>query len=164
MRWCGTSEIKTSEQRQNCAQPVLPMAAFSSNADHSRGMEPTVRSPRIEPAIRSGRCSNLASQQTQFPRRLVSSVPKFSRRERNFWMQRPEAKNPPERPLLSAETGNVENGRQASPRKGAFSIDDGCRSSGRLGGRRDRDRTCDPLDVKKARSRSQPFETSKNHE
>src|SRR5260370_24115163 len=33
MRWCGTSEIKTSEQRQDCAQPVLPMAAFSSNAD-----------------------------------------------------------------------------------------------------------------------------------
>src|SRR5258705_12872337 len=49
-------------------------------------------------------------------------------------MQRPEAKNPPERPLLSAETGNVENGRQESPRKGLFSIDDGFRSSGRLGG------------------------------
>src|SRR5258705_6126063 len=49
-------------------------------------------------------------------------------------MQRPEYKSPPERPLLSAETGNVENGRQESPRKGLFSIDDGFRSSGRLGG------------------------------
>ncbi len=28
MRWCGISKIKTSEQRQDCAQPVLPMAAF----------------------------------------------------------------------------------------------------------------------------------------
>src|SRR5258706_13359865 len=38
--------------------------------------------------------------------------------ERNFWMQRPEAKNPPERPLLSAETGNVENRRQDPRRNG----------------------------------------------
>jgi site-specific DNA recombinase len=78
-------------------------------------------------------------------RRLVSCHPKFSRQERNFRMQRPEAKNPPERPLLSAETGNVENGRQESPRKGLFSIDDGFRSSGRLGGGRTRARTWDPL-------------------
>src|SRR5260370_8110875 len=32
-------------------------------------------------------------------------------------MQRLEAKNPPERPLLSTETGNVENRRQESPQK-----------------------------------------------
>ncbi len=31
MRWCGTSKTKTFEQRQDCAQPVRPMAAFSSN-------------------------------------------------------------------------------------------------------------------------------------
>jgi hypothetical protein len=49
-------------------------------------------------------------------------------------MQRLEAKNPPERPLLSAETGNVENGRQDPPRNGPFSIDDGFRGSGRLDG------------------------------
>jgi hypothetical protein len=47
-----------------------------------------------------GSCSKLASQQTIPERRLVSSVPKSSRRERNFSMQRPEAKNPPERPLF----------------------------------------------------------------
>jgi hypothetical protein len=44
-------------------------------------------------------------------------------------MQRPEAKNPPERPLLSAETGNVENRRQDPRRNGVFSIDDGFRGS-----------------------------------
>ena len=49
-------------------------------------------------------------------------------------MQRPEAKNPPERPLLSAETGNVENRWQDPRRNGLFSIDDGFRGSGRLGG------------------------------
>src|SRR5258705_11827793 len=82
---------------------------------HSRNrMEPTVRNPGIESAI-GCRCSKLESQQTIPERRLVSSVSKFSRRERNFWMQRLEAKNPPERPLLSAETGNVENRRQESP-------------------------------------------------
>jgi hypothetical protein len=31
-------------------------------------------------------------------RRLVCSRPKISRQEWNFWTQRPEAKNPPERP------------------------------------------------------------------
>jgi hypothetical protein len=35
--------------------------------------------------------SKLAVQQTIPARRLVSSVPKFSHQERNFWMQRPEA-------------------------------------------------------------------------
>jgi hypothetical protein len=67
-------------------------------------------------------------------RRLVSSVPKSRRQERNFWMQRREAKKPPERPLWSAETGNVENGRQDPRRNGPFSIDDGFRGSGRLDG------------------------------
>jgi hypothetical protein len=59
-------------------------------------------------------------------------------------MQRPEAKNPPERPLLSAETGNVENRRQDPRRNGLFSIDDGFRGSGRLDGGGDRYRTIDP--------------------
>jgi hypothetical protein len=108
-------------------------------------MEPTVQNPRIESAIRSGRCSNLASQQTQCPRRLVSSVPKFSRRERNFWKQRPEAKNPPERPLISAETGNLKIGDRNPRRNGLFLIDDSFRSSGRLGGGDDLDQTaCSP--------------------
>src|ERR1700694_4115123 len=69
---------------------------------------------------------------------------KFSRGERNFWMQRPEAKKPPERPLLSAETGNVENRRQDPRRKGLFSIDDGFRGSGRLDGGGTRAQTGDP--------------------
>ena len=68
-------------------------------------------------------------------------------------MQRLVAKNPPERPLLSAETGNVENRSQDQRRNGLFSIDDGFRSSGRRDGGRDRDRTCDPLDVNEVLSR-----------
>jgi hypothetical protein len=71
----------------------------------ARRMEPTVRTPRIESAIGFPSCSKPAFQQTIPERRLVSCRPKFSRRERNFWMQRPEAKNPPERPLISVETG-----------------------------------------------------------
>ena len=60
-------------------------------------------------------------------------------------MQRLEGKNPPQRPLLSVETGNVENRRQDPRRNGLFLIDDGFRGSGRLDGGGDRDRTCDPL-------------------
>jgi hypothetical protein len=68
-------------------------------------------------------------------------------------MQRPEAKNPPERPLLAAETGNSKTGVKNPRRNGLFLIGDGFRSSGRLGGGRDRDRTCDPLDVNEVLSR-----------
>src|SRR5260370_8313893 len=50
-------------------------------------------------------------------RRLVSYGPKTQSPERNFWIQRPEAKNPPKRPLLSAETGKVENWRQDPTQK-----------------------------------------------
>src|ERR1700687_3381642 len=111
----------------------------------SRRMEPTVRNPRIEPAI-----SPDAPRSSLFSRRFPSAgwsvtALKFSRGERNFGMQRPDAKNPPERPLLSAETGNVENRRQDPRRNGFFSIDDGFRSSGRLGGGRTRARTWDPM-------------------
>jgi hypothetical protein len=49
-------------------------------------------------------------------------------------MQRPEAKNSPERPLLSPETGNVENKRQDPRKNGLFLIDDSFRGSGRLDG------------------------------
>jgi hypothetical protein len=59
-------------------------------------------------------------------------------------MQRPEAKNPPERPLLSAETGNVENRWQDPPRNGLFSIDNGFGGSGRLDGGDGRDQTANP--------------------
>jgi hypothetical protein len=68
-------------------------------------------------------------------------------------MQRREAKNPPERPLISAETGNLKIGARNPRRNGLFLIDDSFRSSGRLDGGRDRDRTCDPLDVNEVLSR-----------
>jgi hypothetical protein len=59
---------------------------------------------------------------------------KRCRRERNFWTQRPEAKNPPERPLLSAETGSSKIGVKNARRNGLLLIGDGFRSSGRLYG------------------------------
>jgi hypothetical protein len=68
-------------------------------------------------------------------------------------MQRLEAKSPPERPLFTAETRNAQNRQQDPRRNGLFSIDDGFYGSGRLNGGRDRDRTCDPLDVNEVLSR-----------
>jgi hypothetical protein len=100
----------------------------------SRGMEPTVRNPRIESAIGS-EAPRSSLLNGRFPSASWSvAALKFRRRERNFWMQRPEAKNPPERPLLSAETGNSKIGVKNTRRNGLFSIDDGFRSSGRLDG------------------------------
>src|SRR5258707_4157931 len=74
----------------------------------------------------------------------LSAARTSASRERNFRMQRPEAKNPPERPLLSTETGNVEIGVKNPRRNGPFLIDDGFRSSGRLDGGGSRAQTEDP--------------------
>jgi hypothetical protein len=49
-------------------------------------------------------------------------------------MQRPGANNPPERPLLSAETGNSQIEGKNPRRNGLFLIGDGFRGSGRLVG------------------------------
>ena len=82
----------------------------------SRGMEPTVRNPRIESAI-----GLEAARSSHLSRRFPSAGSRNPcRRERNFWMQRPEAQNPPERPFLSAETGNVENRRKISAETASF--------------------------------------------
>jgi len=97
----------------------------------SRGMEPTVRNPRIKSAIGFRSRAKLTFRQPIPGRRRAS---KSSRQERNFWMQRPEPKNPPERPLCRQRPGNVENRRQDPRRNGLFSIEDGFRGSGRLGG------------------------------
>ena len=53
-------------------------------------------------------------------------------------MQRLEAKNPPERPLFTAETRNAQNRQQDHRRNGLFSIDDGFYGSLRLNGGHDR--------------------------
>src|SRR5665647_2043525 len=42
---------------------------------------------------------------------------KSGRRERNFWMQRREAKNRPKRPLVPAETERPERYQRISPQK-----------------------------------------------
>src|SRR6266550_157325 len=76
-------------------------------------MEPAVRGARIEPAIIAARLETalFASRDPEFPNcQTAFCRSKPGRRERNFWKQRPEAKNPPERPLLSAETGNLKIG------------------------------------------------------
>src|SRR6266446_3634874 len=96
-------------------------------------MEPTVRSPRIKSAIGSDAAEARISADN-LPSAGWSVVPKPCRRERKFWMQRPGAKNPPERALLSAETVNAQNRPQDPRRNGLFSIDGGFRGSGRLGG------------------------------
>ena len=100
-------------------------------------MEPAVRGARIEPAIIAARLETafFASRDPEFPNcQTAFCRSKPGRRERNFWKQRPEAKNPPERPLLSAETGNLKIGMKNPRRNGLFLIDDGFRSSGRLDG------------------------------
>src|ERR1700676_2884488 len=113
-------------------------------------MEPAVRGARIEPTIVVTRLETafFASQDSELPNRQTAFChSKRCRRERNFWTQRPEAKNPPERPSMSAETGNSKIGVKNPRRNGLFLIGDGFRSSGRLGGGPDRDRTCDPLQL-----------------
>jgi hypothetical protein len=49
-------------------------------------------------------------------------------------MQRPEAKNPPKRPSISAETGNLEMGVKNPRRNGLFAVDVEICGLGRLGG------------------------------
>ena len=83
-------------------------------------MEPAVRGARIEPTIVVTRLETafFASQDSELPNRQTAFChSKRCRRERNFWTQRPVAKNPPERPLSSAETGKVENWRQDPTQK-----------------------------------------------
>src|SRR5260221_7123191 len=111
-------------------------------------MEPAVRGARIEPTIVATwlETAFFASQDSELPNHQTALCrSKRCRRERNFWIQRPEAKNQPERPLLSAETGNAKIGVKNPRRNGLFLIGDGFRSSGRLDGWGDGDRTCDPL-------------------
>src|ERR1700730_2323316 len=107
---------RTGPRQSRGRWPFAPRHWGRAAPRRSRGMEPTVRNPRIESAIGS-EAARSPLQKTIPERRLVSSVPKFRRRERNFWMQRREAKNPPERPLISVETGNLKIDVQESPQK-----------------------------------------------
>jgi hypothetical protein len=49
-------------------------------------------------------------------------------------MQRPEAKNPPRRPSISAETENLKMGAKNPRRNGLFAVDVEIGGLGRLGG------------------------------
>jgi hypothetical protein len=60
-------------------------------------------------------------------------------------MQRPEAKNPPKRPSISAETGNLKIGVKNPRRNGLFAVNVEISGLGRLDGGDDLDRTaCSP--------------------
>jgi hypothetical protein len=62
-------------------------------------LEPAVRGARTESAIiRRGRAVVLCPKPQFLGCRAAVYHSKSSRRERNFWMRRLEAKNPPERP------------------------------------------------------------------
>jgi hypothetical protein len=83
-------------------------------------MEPAVRSPRIKSAIITGRTRNGAfglRRPPKFPTADRHWPSKPCRRERNFWMQRREAKNRPERPQGSPETERGKRYRPKSPQK-----------------------------------------------
>ncbi len=68
-------------------------------------------------------------------------------------MQRRKAKNRLELPPMCLETERSEWTGENPCRNGPFADDDGFYGSGRLDGGRDRDRTCDPLDVNEVLSR-----------
>jgi hypothetical protein len=83
-------------------------------------MESAVRSPRAESAITTNHARNVAFgpkelQYSPVPDPYWPSKPCYG--ERNFWMQRLEAKNRPERPQGSSETERVERYRRKSPQK-----------------------------------------------
>lgn len=84
-------------------------------------MEPAVGSPWIESAIITDRARNPAlltpqgSQNFWQPAGVGRQNP--CRGERNFWMQRREAKNRPERPRTSPETERVERYQRKSQQK-----------------------------------------------
>ncbi len=84
-------------------------------------MESAVRSPWIKSAITTGRARNDAllalPRLPKFPAADRHWPSKPCREERNFWMQRLEAKNRPERPQGSPETERVERYRRKSPQK-----------------------------------------------
>src|ERR1039458_10767489 len=120
-------------------------------------MEPAVRSPRTEPAISTDRVERSVLAPKLLPR--FPGCPRWSqpgRGERNFWMQRREAKiglrdrKCRRRPKAQNDTG--ENPR----RNGLFWL--GLEICGLVGldGGRDRDRTCDPLDVNEVLSLTSP--------
>ena len=88
-------------------------------------MEPTVRSPWIESAIITDRVRNVAfglpTPQKILGSRTGSGRRKPCRGERNFWMQRLEAKNRPQRPQGSPETERLERYQRKSPQKPVLS-------------------------------------------
>ena len=88
-------------------------------------MDPAVRSARTQSAIITVSAEDRNSRRPErgitglssVVLRSKSSRSKNSRGERNFWMQRPEAENRLERPLMPTETERPERYRRISPSK-----------------------------------------------
>jgi hypothetical protein len=88
-------------------------------------MDPAVRSARTQSAIITVSAEDRKSRRPErgitglssVVLRSKSSRSKNSRGERNFWMQRPEAENRLERPLMPTETERPERYRRISPSK-----------------------------------------------
>src|SRR2546423_12324862 len=81
-------------------------------------MEPTIRSIRIEPTTGSVFARSLPATDDYPVRQLIQFRPQKRRhRERNFWMQRPGAKNPPARHFIIVRERELKNRRQESPQK-----------------------------------------------
>jgi hypothetical protein len=79
--------------------------------------------------------------------------PNLVRQERNFRMRRQGRENHRQRRQISAETKTAATDRRNPRTNGLSGVDlEICGSEG-LGGGRDRDRTCDPLDVNEVLSR-----------
>ena len=83
-------------------------------------MEPAVRSPRIKSAITADQAKTTRFWPPRLPKFPAADrhwPSKPCRGERNFWVQRLEAKNRPVRPQGSPETERVERYQRKSPQK-----------------------------------------------
>jgi hypothetical protein len=81
-------------------------------------MEAPVRNPRIESELDRTRSS--PQLRTRQGARLLRSVPKFGRGERNFPTQRPDAKIQPRGGYCPAETENVKTGATIPAQRASF--------------------------------------------
>src|ERR1035437_6689259 len=115
-------------------------------------MDPAVRSARTQSAIITVSAEDRNSRRPErgitglssVVLRSKSSRSKNSRGERNFWMQRPEAENRLERPLMPTETERRNDTGEYPRRNGLIGVSVEFCGLGRLDGGDGRDRTANP--------------------
>ncbi len=127
---------RTGPRQSRSRRPLTARHRCRAAPRRARGMDPTVRNPRIETAIATpwgSRTALFASQDFPWlPHAIRRTKPR--RRERNFRMQRPAAKIHPRGRYCRERPGTLKIGGKNPRRNGLFTINDGFRSSGRLGG------------------------------